>query len=337
MKLAIEDNIARAMAKFIPELKQEYQEFVRQTLAKMKEDLGPGLPNVYRSHKWYRTFKGVLSLNIRRDYPEGYRYSGRPSEIDKYPYIIDEERLEKSSQEYAERVAYEWHHKMVAKLGDLDNVDIKYMKGGDLVITGNRDEIDIRIDQQRILKTSPYGTLFHQWPARIYVNGKLMSEREYKKKVLMMSLRAIDQEKKPKRIPIDPMTRPREFHFEYKADRRDLGHGSSTGEAQRDYAKGMNESEAWDKLQKREMRSGYYTRLYDPRIIKIYAWNGRPLPMPEEEQHGKAGMESESDIRGGVQRSGDVRIQRDVLKGKPGSGGGRSRHDKRPGEIHGVH
>lgn len=343
MKTAVEDNIARAMATFIPDLKREYQDFVRRTLDRAKADLGPNLSGVYSSRSWHRIFRGTLSPNVKRDHPADYRYTGIPSKEDRYAYIIDEGRLEKNSQEYAEGTAYQWYGKMVSKLGSLDSVDIKYMQGGNLILTGNRGSIEIRIDQQRIFKTSSLGTPFHQWPARIYVNGKFTTEREYKKKVLMMSLRAIDQEKEPKRPPIDPMSRPRTFHFEYKVDRVPGTYGKEApGEVQRDYAKGMTEQEAWDKLQKREMRSGYFEKVYDPRVASIRAWNGVLLwKAGENEQARRSNSEtddkSKSNLRGGLQRTEHVRVPRVLPKGKQGRSRSRPRHGKETGGILEVH
>ena len=47
-------------------------------------------------------------------------------------------------------------------------------------VIANRDGQKIVLDQQRVLKFSSKGKMFHQFPARIYVDGKFYPEAVYK-------------------------------------------------------------------------------------------------------------------------------------------------------------
>lgn len=103
-------------------------------------------------------------------------------EIDKIPYEINEENLKKNAKEYGERVALEWYGKMIAKLGNIRDVDVSEPnRSGYIVINGKINGHDVHIEQQRIFNVSKKGLLFHQFPARIYIDGKATSEADYKR------------------------------------------------------------------------------------------------------------------------------------------------------------
>jgi len=173
------DSLKRAMLKYAPQLARDYREFVRRTLAVMQKDLGRGLKGVLSSWKWARTYQSIRG-NVSKKSPAG-KASFRPDEYDKIPVTINTQALEKNAKEYGGRVALEWYNKMLSKLGPLKNVKVVMASHGDIMVTGKYKDNDVRIDQQRIINVSSRGTLFHQFPSRIYVNGKFMSEVNYKK------------------------------------------------------------------------------------------------------------------------------------------------------------
>ena len=72
--------------------------------------------------------------------------------------------------------------KLVAKVGDLKHVKISGApERGTFTLVGHHASYaTVRVEQTRILKSSGKGTLFNQWPARIYVDGKFVSEAAYK-------------------------------------------------------------------------------------------------------------------------------------------------------------
>lgn len=321
MKPAVEDNIAKAMATFIPDLKRDYQEFVRQTLDRAKEELGSGLPHVYSNHRWYRTFQGTLRPNIRKDHPADRPVTYIPKELDKIPYIIDEEKLEKNSQEYAEGTAYQWYGKMVSKLGDLDSVDIHYIQGGNLVLTGNRGSVKIRIDQQRIFKTSYLGTPFHQWPARIYVDGKFTPEAAYKK--LIEETRTADTEI---RCVVASGYIEELKTGAWKKQLNELTDGTYEVEVYWfPWIDGQEREEHWEwHFPDQAKAERHYSSL--AKMSHVRRSNGETSDKSDKDGG-----------RGGVQRTEHVRVSRTLTKGKLGRGRGRTRHDKETGGILEVH
>jgi hypothetical protein len=124
---------------------------------------------------------------------------------------------------------------------------------------------------------SKLGTPFHRFPALIYVNGKFYSELEYKKFVLGWSITKIEEPQKPKRALIDPMSRPRKFYFNYKTET--VGDSMRPSQIMDEHgdANGMTVKEAIKKITKQMMRYGWYKRVFDFDLQRIYAWNGAPL------------------------------------------------------------
>ena len=180
-----ENVLRKAMLSKAPELAEDYKQFVRNTFKRMQEALGVGLTGARSSWTWARTFDAIHG-NLYKDADKAAYRSGpvSMSEYSKIPYKIDEEALERNAQKYGERVALEWYNKMRSKLGDLDLIVIADAgKGGDIIIKGQHKGREVSILQQRIINVSPKGLAFHQFPSRIYVDGKFLSEAAYKKLV----------------------------------------------------------------------------------------------------------------------------------------------------------
>jgi len=178
MKELNQKPLREAMLIYAPELAEDYKSFVRNTFNNMKRDLGDNLVGIYNDWRWANTFHSI-SANLKRTCPPAvYSYQ----EVIKYPYIIAEEDLEINAKTYGERIALEWFNKMLTKLVDIDDVIVSEPNnGGNITINGSRCNNNIYIEQQRIINVSKLGTVFHQFPARIYVNGKFYSEAGYKK------------------------------------------------------------------------------------------------------------------------------------------------------------
>jgi hypothetical protein len=179
------DNLKRALLERAPELAEDYKRFVRATFKSMQEALGPGLAGAGSNWTWARTF-GAIRGNLYKDADkEAYRSSPvSMGEYSKIPYKINEETLERNAQQYGERVALEWYNKMRDKLGDLERIVVADAgKGGDIVIKGWHKGRGVSILQQRIINVSSKGLPFHQFPSRIYVDGKFLSESAYKRLV----------------------------------------------------------------------------------------------------------------------------------------------------------
>lgn len=81
--------------------------------------------------------------------------------------------------------------KLIAKVGNLKHVKISGApERGTFILVGHHPNYaTVRVQQARVLKSSAKGTIFNQWPARIYVDGKPVSEAAYK----LISLRPEDR------------------------------------------------------------------------------------------------------------------------------------------------
>ncbi len=82
----------------------------------------------------------------------------------------------------------------------------------------------------------------------------------------------------PKRIPIDPDTRPKEYSFDYKVDYPPKpGNSEPITRKQHETKRAMTPEEAINKIIKEEKSTGFTLRAYDFDLQAIYAWNGKPL------------------------------------------------------------
>jgi hypothetical protein len=96
-------------------------------------------------------------------------------------YVINAEKLANHAKCYADATVEEWLGKINAKLGDLVDAEVKRMDGVAFLITGSRNDHKVAIEQRMIVNVSARGTPFNQFPARIRVDGKAISEAAYKK------------------------------------------------------------------------------------------------------------------------------------------------------------
>lgn len=145
-----------------PQLAVSYAEFVERALDDLVRRLGPKLEGVANSgsYKFYdRTIRPV---------------------IDQKTMTISNEAMKRASDSYAEAVAAGWKDKIMSKAGELDNPEVKRMDGNTFAITGKRFGKEVVIFQDMIVNVSKLGTLFNQWPARIRVDGRAISEAAYK-------------------------------------------------------------------------------------------------------------------------------------------------------------
>ena len=267
------DAIKDAMLVYAPALSQDYEDYVRRQFKAITDDLGVELKGVYSSSRWARSFQAIRDSTHQEVAP-----SGRSS-----TYSLDDAKLKQNAKRYGEEVSLEWYGKLREKLGELENVTVSPPnRGGDVVVTGDHKGNKVRIDQQRIFKVSQLGTPFHQFPARIYVNDKFMSEAAYKKVVHGWNVPVIVREQKLKREPIDVESRPKKYYFNYLVDfPKTQYREASVDSKHHDSVRGMTEEEALAKLIKNEER---FDRDYPPNqrrhlhsfeLDAIYAWNDR--------------------------------------------------------------
>jgi hypothetical protein len=161
--------------KYKPAIATRYSSMIESQFKRMVDQFGPTLRGVYNSSsaKFYReTISNVLERQTGT-----YRMSELP------PQKIDAVRLKKAADSYADETISSWKDKIQNKLGELDNGEVKHLDGYRFNITGNRGGKNIRIEQDMIINVSSKGTLFNQFPARIYVDGKFISEAKYKEMI----------------------------------------------------------------------------------------------------------------------------------------------------------
>jgi predicted nucleotide-binding protein (sugar kinase/HSP70/actin superfamily) len=94
---------------------------------------------------------------------------------------VKQEWLEKCAKEYAEQAVQSFVAKLTKKLGALTDVQVLWANGDRFTIVGKLGDRDVKVHQDRVFKVSTQGTPFHQWPARIYLDGKFTPEAAFKK------------------------------------------------------------------------------------------------------------------------------------------------------------
>jgi hypothetical protein len=134
----------------------------------MVEANGPALNGISNSWGFARTFRALVSPVLAPRHRMGDECA------------IDEMKLNKAANDYAEAAVAEWLSKIEGKLGNLENTTVQSFGGCRYTIFGTRAGKKVTIEQDVIVKSSTKGLLFNQFPARIYVDGKFTSETKYK-------------------------------------------------------------------------------------------------------------------------------------------------------------
>ena len=96
-------------------------------------------------------------------------------------YVVDHDRIAAKATEYATFQVESFKAKLETKLVDLTNVHGLRIKGLNFAFNGELDGRQVHVEQSTVLKCSNKGTLFNQWPCRIYLDGKFISEAAFKK------------------------------------------------------------------------------------------------------------------------------------------------------------
>jgi hypothetical protein len=170
-------NVHEALASRIPETKAWIISTWTARFENAISKFGSTLPyksNVSRADYALLQFARGLAKTTKPERWEGTKRL--PAE-----YALDTQRLAKLAQEKAEALCLQWETKINGKIESLTNVKLVY--GGDLtyMITGERDGEKVTIEQIMTLCANSHGTVYNQFPARIYMDGKFVPEAEYKK------------------------------------------------------------------------------------------------------------------------------------------------------------
>ena len=163
-----------------PDIALDYVNQVRRVYAYVAATYPDGKVPAYPKHssKHFSVIRTLLSDACLFVQPP--RVSG--VQEDAY-LVLEEEKLLRVAKKYGDEVSLTWYAKTNEKLGGVADVAVSDHKGGELSVTGDLGGKRIDLSQQRIIKSSPRGNLFHQFPARIYVDGKFTTEAAFKKMV----------------------------------------------------------------------------------------------------------------------------------------------------------
>jgi len=177
MKFAKIENISAEFDAMVPSIADDFETWVTKTLEFIlssydrKEIHALGNSFSADGGKWrqLRTFTFMVDENGEKT----NRFTSN--------YKIDYERIKKESVRYAQAQIDAFKFKLNQKLADLTDIENLRINGSDFRFVGMLGDKEVLIEQTTVLKCSNKGTLFNQWPCRIYVNGKFMSEAAFKK------------------------------------------------------------------------------------------------------------------------------------------------------------
>lgn len=148
-----------------PDLVEDYKRYVSDRFAAMVRDLGEDLAGLGKKENEGR----------RKFYENTLRPIMAPGRK------INADKLQQRATEYADGVADSMRGKIMDKAGEIDAPELQHLNGMNFKLTGMMGGKKVSIEQNTIVNVSPLGTMFNQFPARIYVDGKFMPEAAFKK------------------------------------------------------------------------------------------------------------------------------------------------------------
>ena len=94
-------------------------------------------------------------------------------------YSLNDERVYKHAERYADQTIDALVAKVVAKVGDLDDVSVASEGGLAFTVRGIKCGRVVTVDQNVTVNVSKRGLVFNQYPARIYVDGDFVSAKAF--------------------------------------------------------------------------------------------------------------------------------------------------------------
>lgn len=160
-----------ALSAYIPKLADHYAVQISRVFDSAIKALGPTLRNVHNDHRFARMFSSVgLCHGIYS------RLGNRHND----PVVFSTDRVAEKCLADAEATVASLRIKIEGKLQEITNGEVIYLNGHCFSIRGERAGRKVYIEQNMIVNVSSKGTLFNQFPARIYLDGKFVSEAQYK-------------------------------------------------------------------------------------------------------------------------------------------------------------
>lgn len=99
----------------------------------------------------------------------------------KVEYRLNGAKLAQRAEKIATEIVTVWEAKITEKIGNLTEMTIYSLGGTGFAISGTRQGRKVYIEQHMIVNMSSKGTLFNQFPARIYLDGKFISAAAYQR------------------------------------------------------------------------------------------------------------------------------------------------------------
>ena len=101
---------------------------------------------------------------------------------DRSTYELNLNLVDDVAENHAKESVEQWYHKIINKLENLDNISIARINNAcGFIIKGTREGKNVEINQKMIINCrTATGSIFNQFPSRIYLNGKSISEKKYK-------------------------------------------------------------------------------------------------------------------------------------------------------------
>ena len=155
------ENILKSLEKYKPVLIDAFEKRANHVFINLVERFGDNFKGIYNSElgTYFNNFMKPMLTNK----------------------VLDTIKVRVKAVEYADATVITWLNKIKSKLEQLDYANVYNLDQYSFSITGKRQGYNISITQDMIINVSVKGKLFNQFPARIYVDGKSMSEAKYKK------------------------------------------------------------------------------------------------------------------------------------------------------------
>lgn len=100
------------------------------------------------------------------------------------PAVLSESKLDSEAHRFVDEMFRRVAIKMMAKAGMLESPSVARLQRTEFTLAGKLHGAEVLIDQKFMLNRSVYGKRFSQYPARILVDAKVMSEADYKRWML---------------------------------------------------------------------------------------------------------------------------------------------------------
>lgn len=165
-------NLHAAIEAHKPALAASFTSRIQATFDYLVQKFGDRMEGIYNttsSHVWRETVRPLCTSTRTGDLRGSLSYQLNP------------EKVAEAAARYADLTAAAWEGKIQAKLGELDAATVHRLDGLRFRITGTRAGRAVEIQQDMILNVSSKGTVFNQFPARLYVERKFTSEAAYKR------------------------------------------------------------------------------------------------------------------------------------------------------------